>query len=167
MDVPQLVILAGDREIAANTLTIPHPYDESHAGEFLSRSRNPPGDGTELIFAIAELASDLLVGTCGVELNETHRLGEIGYWIGRPYWKRGYASEAVGKLIEWSFASLELDKIVARVFCGNVSSSRLLETLGLEREGILRKHLLKWGERRDIEQWGLLREQWRLTQRRT
>lgn len=159
-DLPQLVTYAGDREVAANTLTIPHPYEESDAIAFLVRAQRVPADGSEFIFAIAERASDVLVGTCGISVDETHRYGEIGYWIGRSLWNRGYGAEAVGALINWAFSYLDLDKIIGRVFRGNLASSRVLEKIGMEREAILRQHLVKWGERRDVEQWGVLREDW-------
>lgn len=101
-----------------------------------------------------------LIGCCGIDLVEAHRSGEVGYWIGKPYWNHGYASEALARLIDWALSEVGVEKIIGRVFAGNSPSSRVLEKVGMQKEGFLRKHLVRWGKRRDIEQWGLLAEEW-------
>ncbi|MDX1582802.1 MAG: GNAT family protein [Thermoanaerobaculia bacterium] len=159
-DVTRMTELAGDWDIAARTLSLPHPYDEADAREFLERARERQNSGEGATFGIVERTSGRFIGCCGIELVKIHRCGELGYWIGKPYWNRGFASEAVGRLISWSFSTLGIEKITARVFDGNHASSRVLKKVGMEREGYMKKHLVKWGERRDVEQWGLLAEEW-------
>lgn len=159
-DIPEIVGLAGDRDIAEGALTIPHPYSESDAREFFEKARERWSSGEGVTFAIVLRESGELLGCCGIDLIESHRSGEVGYWIGKPYWNRGYASEALRRLIGWAFSTVGLEKIIARVFDGNRASSRVLEKTGMRQEGFMRKHLVKWGERKDVELWGLLAEEW-------
>lgn len=160
-DIDRLVELANDRDVAAGTLRIPHPYAESDARAFLERASRDDEASSEVIFVIAQLTSNQLMGTCGINVDRVNRSGEIGYWIGTPYRGRGYVHEAVTLLLDLSVFDLGIEKIWARVFTGNPRSSRVLERLGFQREGLLRSHLIKWDERRDLEQWGLLAEEWK------
>lgn len=160
-DIPRIVVLASDRQVAEGTLRIPHPYEESHAREFVERGRRSSPSAPELVFGIEERETDLLIGGCGVRIDPLHRNGEIGYWLGRAYWGRGLVSEAVGELIRWCFEDGGLDKLVALTFSWNVASARVLEKASFRREGALREHLIKWGRRQDVEQWGLLASEWR------
>lgn len=163
-DVPQIVPLAGDREIAVHTLTMPHPYSEQDARDWIERCRKNAESGDEVAFVITMRDTEELVGACGIGIDRTHNLGEIGYFIGRRYWNRGYCHEAVRTMLEWAVGRLEVAKFIARVFAGNEASSRVVEKLGMEQEGLFRKHLVKWGERRDVEQWGMLVDEYRETE---
>lgn len=155
-DAPRIVPLADEREVAANTLTMPHPYSEVDAREWIERCRRNAATGEEIAFVVETRDTAELVGACGIGINQTHRLGEVGYFIGRPYWNRGYCSEAVRTMLDWGVTALAIDKLIARVFTGNAGSSAVVRKLGMEQEGLLRRHLVKWGERRDVEQWGML-----------
>src|SRR5918999_5818235 len=89
---PAVQALASDPLIAA-TSNVPHPYPADGAVTWIRYTLAQRDLGYEVNFAI--FAGDELVGVCGVlNISGTPRRGELGYWIGVPYWNRGYASSA-------------------------------------------------------------------------
>lgn len=119
--------LASSAEVAATT-RIPHPYPDHGAEEFLKIVDQQRHDGTGYAFAIED--SGTLVGVCGLHEIDGDTAGELGYWIGRPYWGRGYASFGVKMLLEFAFHNLRLRQVRAVVLQQNPASRRVLEKNG-------------------------------------
>jgi len=157
-DAPRVRELAGAREVAENTLSIPHPYPDGAAEAWISEHESAFRVGETAAFAIT-LADDTLVGAVGLKLEEDSGIAELGYWIGVPYWRNGYATEAAVALLEYGFEALALKRIWARAFVRNPASSRVLQKLGMRHEGTLRRSLLKNDELLDAEMYGILREE--------
>ncbi len=154
-DAGRVAELAGDREIAANTLSFPHPYDEKMATEWIAK-RGPEAEaGKSLVFAMVEKQGDL-VGTLGLEFSADHNRAELGYRVGRPAWGRGLATEAARALIRYAFEELGLNRVEAHHLSRNPASGKVLEKCGMRHEGRLRQAILKWGEYEDIELYGIL-----------
>jgi [ribosomal protein S5]-alanine N-acetyltransferase len=84
---------------------------------------------------------------------------EMGYWIGRPYWGRGYCTEAARELLRYGFENLGLARIFACHFKENEASGRVMRKLGMTREGDLRHHVIKWGVPQDLVLYGILRSE--------
>jgi ribosomal-protein-alanine N-acetyltransferase len=99
------------------------------------------------------------VGAVGLILAPAHDRAELGYWIGAPYWGRGYATEASRAVVRWGFEGLGLRRIHASHFPRNPASGRVLEKLGMRHEGTLRQHVKKWDEYLDLESYGLLADE--------
>ncbi|MCU1231751.1 MAG: acetyltransferase [Acidobacteria bacterium] len=152
-DAPDVQRFASAYEIAANTLSIPHPYPPGAAEEWI-RTRE------EEAFAIALREGDF-VGTIGLRLKIHDDRGELGYWIGMPYWRRGYASEAARAMMEYGFGTLHLNKITAAHFGRNPASGRVLQKLGMQYEGTRRQHHKKWDEYVDVVMYSTLRDEWK------
>jgi RimJ/RimL family protein N-acetyltransferase len=161
-DAPRIRELAGAREIAANTLTIPHPYEEGMAEAWIREAAAAATRGEKLVLAVTT-EDDGLVGTVGLDLQPEHRRAELGYWIGKPFWGRGFATEAARIVIDHGFGALDLYRIYARVFPRNPGSGRVLEKLGMAHEGRLRGHILKWDVFEDVECYAVLATEWRST----
>jgi RimJ/RimL family protein N-acetyltransferase len=153
-DVPELVRLAGARPVAATTLRIPHPYRDADAEEFLQKCAAECRKGTGVVFAICEASSDALCGAVGLHIDRDHERAELGFWIGVPYWGQGYCTEAARAVLAYGFEVLKLHRIFAQHFRGNAASGRVLQKIGMQHEGIMRGHILKWGEFMDVEQYG-------------
>ena len=85
-----------------------------------------------------------------------HRHAELGYWIGVPFWKSGYATEAARAVVNHGFNTLGLHRIFATHFRDNLASARVLTKIGMRHEGCQRAHILKWGEFLDVEMYGML-----------
>jgi RimJ/RimL family protein N-acetyltransferase len=160
-DVPALVRLAGAKEIAATTLNIPHPYTENDARSFVAKASEEFGAGNSIAYAISIAPSRELCGAVGLNIAETHSRAELGYWIGVPFWHRGFATEAALAALAFGFDTLRLHRIYAHHFSGNTASQRVLEKIGMRHEGRSRAHIRKWDEFIDVENYGLLAEEFR------
>jgi ribosomal-protein-alanine N-acetyltransferase len=160
-DVPAIVRLAGANEIAATTLNIPHPYAEDEARSFLGKANEDFLAGRSVVFAISISPTRELCGAVGLHIADAHRHAELGYWIGVPFWGRGFATEAATAAVAFGFVTLGLHRIYAHHFAGNTASQRVLEKIGMRQEGRSRQHIQKWGRFIDIENYGLLAEEFR------
>jgi [ribosomal protein S5]-alanine N-acetyltransferase len=158
-DVPAMVRLAGVNEIAATTLNIPHPYAEDDALSFLAKANEDFRAGSSVTFAISIAPGRELCGAVGLSIAESHRRAEVGYWIGVPFWGKGYATEAAKAAVAFGFETLGLRRIFAHHFAGNTASRRVLEKIGMRHEGQFRQHIRKWDRFIDIENYGLLAEE--------
>ncbi|HYR10620.1 MAG TPA: GNAT family N-acetyltransferase [Longimicrobium sp.] len=159
-DAPRVQELAGAREVAATTLTIPHPYEDGMAEAWIQGHAAAWEAGKRLSLAVTSQA-DGLVGVVGLSLQPAHRHAEIGYWIGVPYWNRGFATEAAGAVLAYGFGELGLHRIVARYFARNPASGGVLRKLGMRHEGTLREHVWRWDRFEDLECCAILEDEWR------
>jgi len=159
-DAPEVQHLVGAREIAATTLAIPHPYTTSMAEEWIERHPEQLERGEALHWAITLREDGRLLGAIGLELAQKHARGELGYWIGVPYWGQGYCTQAGRAVVHYAFEQLQLNRIVAYHFAGNVASGRVMQKLGMTQEGVLRQHVCKWGHYVDLVCYGLLRAEY-------
>lgn len=157
-DAPAVQRLVSAYEIAENTLLIPHPYPEGGAAEWIARHGTMPNNH---VFAITLRDGGDVAGAIGLEVQPDHDRGEIGYWIGVPYWGRGYMTEAARAVLGWAFESLRLHKVFAQHFTRNAASGRVLQKIGMTHEGSLRQHDKKWDAYLDIEVYGILHSEWR------
>lgn len=151
-DIPALVPLIGAREVAATTLRIPHPYSASDAEVLFARLERDD----EVRWAITLPREGTLIGGLGLRLERDHNRAELGYWIGVPYWGNGYATEAARAVVRYGFEVLKLHRIQASHFSNNPASGALLRKIGMKHEGTLRQHILKWGQRLDLEVYAIL-----------
>ena len=165
-DAPEVQRLAGAYEVALNTLSIPHPYPEGAAEEWVVESEKQFGEGKMVNFAIIVRESGELAGTIGLIIKPEHDKAEIGYWIGVPYWNRGYATEAARAVIDYGFREWKLNRIDAGHFDRNPSSGRVMQKLGMQYEGRLRQSIKKWEQYLDVEYYAILRSEWEAMQGR-
>lgn len=159
-DAPAVKRLAGAREVAAGTLLIPHPYPAGAAEQWISGHPASWQAGDSATLAIERREDGALVGAISLGLEPDHDRGEIGYWVGTPYWGQGYCTEAARALLQFAFETLGLNRIHAYHFSNNSASGRVLQKVGMKHEGRRRQHTLKWGEYLDNEAYGILRGEW-------
>lgn len=154
--------LAGDFTVADTTLAIPHPYEDGMAERWIATLAEEFAAGRQAVFAVTDRATAALVGAIGLILRPEHSRAELGYWIGRPFWGRGYATEAAGAMLRYGFETLDLHRMYACHFARNPASGRVLEKVGMRREGIARAHARRWQRFEDLVQYGILREEFDL-----
>jgi RimJ/RimL family protein N-acetyltransferase len=154
-DVPALAELGSHPEIFATTLRVPHPYTLADAERFIATHLPSFLDGTSAVFAVRH--EGRLVGVVGLEVARAHDRAELGYWVGRPYWGRGFATEAARAAVAFAFIQFQLEKVTANHFVGNDASGRVLAKLGFVREGLHARHLKKRDAYLDIVTFGLTR----------
>lgn len=155
-DAPVVQRLAGAREIADTTLNIPHPYPDGAAEAWIARHAGAWAARQALTLAVVEGDTGHLVGAVGLILAMPDQRAELGYWIGVPWWNRGYATEAAQALVAHGFSVLGLHRVMARHLARNPASGRVMQKLGMEREGVLRGHVLKWGTFEDLVVYAVL-----------
>jgi RimJ/RimL family protein N-acetyltransferase len=121
-DAARVAMLANDFDIAKMTSTMPHPYDLDDARGFLERvDRSDPQRNAE--FAIERDGE--LIGMLGFHPMDDGRC-ELGYWLGRPYWGRGFATEAVRAAMRWARGDWGRRFVIARHFADNPASGEVL-----------------------------------------
>lgn len=113
-------------------------------------------------WAIAERATDRLVGTCTLaDLSAEHRRAAVGYALRRDAWGRGHATAALRALLAFAFDALALHRLEADVDPRNAASIRVLERLGFRPEGLQRERWHLHDELQDAALYGLLAREWR------
>jgi len=144
--VPEVVRLMTDPTIARWTLMIPFPYRGADARAWIRRAPTRRRAGTDLSLHVVRRADGALVGGVGLHhLDAVHARGELGYWIGRPFRRQGYAREAARAVTAFGFHQLGLHRVEARVFPGNTASAGVLRASGFRREARLRESIVKQG----------------------
>jgi RimJ/RimL family protein N-acetyltransferase len=121
-DVPDIARLAGDWDVARMTARIPFPYSEALAREWM----NTIGNG-EFVRMVAHEGQ--LVGAVGYVGNDDGS-AEIGYWIGKPWWGMGFATEAASALVRHCFTVAGFRRLTCCHFVDNPASQRVIEKLG-------------------------------------
>lgn len=159
-DAPDVQRLAGDREIAATTLLIPHPYEDGMAEEWIKTHPTGFQEGTGICFAIALRETEELCGAIGLRIHKINRNAELGYWVGKPYWGRGYCTEAARAIVQYGFEVLGLHRIYSSHFSNNLASGRVMQKIGMSHEGCLRQDTWKWGKFEDVELYAILKSDW-------
>jgi RimJ/RimL family protein N-acetyltransferase len=153
---------AGDPEFFRYLPFEPVP-DEAAEAEFLARlaaeARAKPRRQYHL--GIVWSDSDQLVGMARLGVTEPeHLVGDIGYGVRSDHQRKGIATEAAGLLVDFGFRGLGLHRVFAYHHPDNLASRRVLEKLGMKREGRLRENLLAHGTWRDSIVWAILDREW-------
>ncbi len=138
-DASTIMAHLGDFDVARNLSTPPSPYREEDAHAYVASSRANRAQGIGFNFAICPQDSAVLAGMIGIRSRDGGAF-ELGYWLGRPYWGRGYATEAGRRVVDFAFAELDLPALVAGWFFDNPASGRVLEKLGFVYDGEDERH---------------------------
>jgi RimJ/RimL family protein N-acetyltransferase len=129
-DAKMVMVLANDRRIAENTARIPHPYKIADAESFIGGA-DKAGEAAFLI----TLRNKKMIGACGIMFHYDAS-PELGYWLGVPYWGKGYATEALHALVDYAFTDLGHEALTAGSRVTNPGSRRVLEKCGFQWTGV-------------------------------
>ncbi len=129
--LPAVQQLASAVAVAATT-RLPHPYPDDGARTFYNDLQRDRAAGTAQVFAIEDQKQ--LVGLCGLHGIGPHS-AELGFWIGEPFWNRGYASFAVATVLPFAFDNLRLKEVWAETLASNGASRRVLGKCGFQVTG--------------------------------
>ena len=126
-DAPRIAALANDLDIARMTKRMPHPFRMADADAFvLQVAAQDPARANTFVIEHEDLGP---VGVIGLFEGED-RVPETGYWIGRPYWGRGFATEALDAAVVWASRKWKRRALIAGHFADNPASGRVLEKAG-------------------------------------
>lgn len=158
-DAPAFKKLAEAVEIAENTF-VPHPYTSEMAKEYIRFTKENWQTGEGANFVIVRQNDNQVLGSISYkDIDHKHHRAEFGYWIGKPFWNNGYATEAIKAIIQYGFEKLDLHRIYATPFGENKASQRVLEKAGMMKEGVMKDHIYHRGEYKDFWVYGLTEEQ--------
>lgn len=161
-DAATVTRLAGRREIAHTTLSIPHPHSEPAARDWIAFALTQHEAGKAFPFAVTLIANDEFIGAAGLHaIDPDHWQAEMGFWIAVDHWRHGYATEAGQAMVRFAFETLRLNRVYAHHMVRNPASGRALAKIGLRPEGVLRQRTRKWGVYEDTAVMGLLAAEWR------
>ncbi|QPC85899.1 GNAT family N-acetyltransferase [Mesorhizobium sp. NBSH29] len=130
-DMAELAQLANNRRVAEMLSRMPYPYGEAEARAFVAMTRVPKKAGCSYAVTLAE--SGAFIGCAG--LNGTDRGLEMGYWIGEPYWKHGYATEAAHALVDVAFRATTINALNVSCRVINAASRRVIHKCGFQYSG--------------------------------
>ena len=126
-DVPYFTPLIGNFSVAKNLTRVPHPYMESDGYRWIAEVRAARATGADYPFALIRTNDMNFLGVCTVH---PARNFEFGYWLGEPYWGKGYGTEAAHRVARFAFEELGAEKLSAGYMDGNAASARVLAKLG-------------------------------------
>ena len=130
-DIGQLAALADNHHVAQMLARMPHPYGKAEARAFLALAKAPRRGGAT--YALTLTDSGAFVGCAGLDV--TDRGLELGYWIGEPYWRRGYATEAAHALVDLAFRNTGIQVLHASCRVINPASRRVIHKCGFQYAG--------------------------------
>jgi [ribosomal protein S5]-alanine N-acetyltransferase len=156
-DAADVQRLAGAREVADTTATIPHPYPDGVAEAWIATHHPAWEAQQQLVLAITERGTRQLMGAIGLVFSGEHDRAELGYWLGVPYWGKGFATDAATALVDFGFNVLQLNRIQAHHLARNPASGRVLTKAGLRREGMSPQAVFKNGQPEDVIFYGITR----------
>ncbi len=129
-DAPAIAEALGDFEISKNLASAPHPYTQDDARVFIASAADGLDKGESFCFAVRRREDDAMAGCCGLHLKDG--VYELGYWIAKPHWRQGYATEAAFRLLTFAFYDLQVDVVTAGWFHDNWRSEHVLAKLGFK-----------------------------------
>ena len=138
--------------------TVPQPYARKDAEAFVARSVLTDWE-TNPHWAI--VLEGKVIGSIRLRIENSDQRGWLGYAIGKFHWGKGIMPEAVQVVVDWGFSERCLAKMYSWADACNTRSWRVMEKVGMTREGLLRSHTKGRDRRRDDVYYGLLRGEWK------
>lgn len=157
-DAEDVFAYARDPEWSRFLKMLPSPYERDDADRFvagqllLDRSVHP---------SWAVVHEETVIGGINLRFRFEHGLAEMGYSVARVHWNHGFCSEAAAAVIDAAFTThRDLNRIHARADARNTASQRVMEKVGMRREGVFRQSRIERGEVLDEAWWAILRRDW-------
>ncbi len=155
-DAPAVTELCNNYNIYKNTLHLPYPYSLQDALSWITHHLDNFNADKSYEFAITKKDSGDLLGAVALSNNEKFINGELAYWVGEPFWGNGYATEAAQAMLDFAFKEKKYHKVFARYFDSNPASGKVLEKLGMKKEGVLVDHVRKENQYKDLVYCGVI-----------
>jgi ribosomal-protein-alanine N-acetyltransferase len=129
-DAIEVQKLSGNYNVSKTTLNIPYPYKSGMAETWIGTHLENWNNRTVLTYAIISIQTNQLLGAIGLVKIDGLQ-GELGYWLGEPYWDKGYGTEAAKAIIQFSFEKLRLRLITAEHLISNPASGKVMQKAGM------------------------------------
>ncbi len=167
-DAPTLFELVGgdDRRTICQYLIWDGPDTVADIVDWTRRNRTATWEHWGFHWVIRDRSGTLTgesgtpMGAIGTRPLGAPGVGDVGYWLGVPYWRQGVMAEALRAVLDLCFGELNMHKIEAEVFAHNVAGRALVESMGMVLEGVLRRSIRKYDDWVDAARYGILWEEW-------
>ena len=153
-DRDAIVSIAGDWDIARNLSPVPHPYTDEDA-EFFLKTIVP----AQWVWAITLGESEPLIGCIGLAPTEREHIADLGYWLAREHWGKGYGAEAVKAVLKVAFDGFGIASVTAGPFAENTASIKVLEKAGFRFLGDGVRSSLSLGAKQVSAEFAVSREE--------
>jgi RimJ/RimL family protein N-acetyltransferase len=163
-ELPRFVELLDVWDIVRWLAVVPYPYTMQHALDFYADMEIAATSGAPQFYAITLKSDNLLIGGVGLHpprsRNAAEGEAEIGYWLGRNYWGRGFASEAVCPVASIGFSRPTTSTLIATTAINNVASQNVLTKLGMRDMGATPRDYSALRGDNQVIKWQMTREEW-------
>ncbi|TPW26530.1 GNAT family N-acetyltransferase [Pararhizobium mangrovi] len=157
-DIDAIADLANDARIATMVSRMPHPYTRKDAVDFVRNAKK--GAIGKCVYAVTLAETGTFCGCCGLDPQPEADTLELGYWLGAPFWGKGYATEAAHALVDMAFRTRDIDRLHARCRVTNAASRRVIEKCGLQYQGETTVASLALGRQVPVRWYRLDRTTW-------
>ncbi len=132
-DAADVQHLANDPDMASTTDEIEYPYEDGTAEEWIQWCHEEFEKSERVNFAVTLRTDGTLIGKIGLtfRIHLPYKDAELGYWIGKPYWNCGYATEAAKAVVVYGFREHNIESVYAYYFKRNPASGRVLQKIGM------------------------------------
>ncbi|MFC2093287.1 GNAT family N-acetyltransferase [Bacteroidota bacterium] len=134
--IDSLINLLNNKNVSDWLVMVPYPYTKKDAKWWINHCKDAKNNKRDFLYAIEN--EEEHVGGISLHKKFEHS-AELGYWLGEPYWSKGYMFEAINNIIEFAFEDLKLIRVFAYVFEENIKSENVLLKTGFLYEGLLKK----------------------------
>lgn len=155
-DAATVTKLCNSYNMYKNTLYLPYPYSIDDALSWMEQHLDNFNANKIYEFAITDKKTRKLYGAIALSNNQKFNNGEIAYWIGEDFWGNGYATEAAQAIIQFAFNEKQYHKVFARYFHSNLASGRVLQKLGMRKEGIFMDHVKKENQYKNLVYYAII-----------
>ena len=150
-----------DKEMVKWTLNIPWPYKKQNAVKFIKRTHYAIRKKSGYAFGIVLKETNKVIGLVDIShIDWKNKNAELGYWLGKKYWGRGYTTEAVKLILRFAFEKLKLHRVYAHLFEENIASRRVLEKTGFRLEGTTRESRYRYNKWHNELRFGILKQEY-------
>jgi 8-oxo-dGTP diphosphatase len=157
-DIPAILKWHADPELSRHLARVPHPYTPADAERFIAACAEERRTGAGITLAIEERVSGTMIGCIGAPFAPGN--AEVGYWLARPFWGKGYATEAARRMLRLLFTAGGRGMVWACPEPSNPASRRVLEKCGLVFERQERMLFPARGDERLVDVLSIDRERW-------
>lgn len=166
-DATDIFLNIKDKEISKWTCSIPYPYPEKEAIDFIKRAHKKYTKKQEFNFAIALVRTDSVIGGIGLRnIDFDNKSAEVGYWIGKKFWGKGYTSEALMLALDFAFRKVKLNRVWAKVFEQNKASVKVLQNCNFTKEALMRQSKFRYSKWHNEFIYSILRKEFLLSAKR-
>lgn len=159
-DLEAIVRYAGDPRVALKTTAIPHPYHLGHGLAWLDELENDRVTGAVETFAIERKTVPGLIGIISLALRQDRCSAEVGYWLGVPFWRCGYATESLREVLRHAFVDRGLLYVTAWHMTGNPASGKVMQKSRMIFENVVSGGAKRGEVFHDRVNYGLFADEW-------